>query len=157
MKELLLLVIGMVEIKAVDLLQIMWMKSKMKKPEFQDMKVIDNKEYVSRNELEEAYELKPSTKIFKKVDGKLEYIQGSWKRLFRINWSSMLVVLVIILSFLMIRSYIDVYNNPCDYCIISGCNPTYDLNIPDKGTPAKIDAQDVYVKVDINPYDNIGQ
>jgi hypothetical protein len=129
----------------------------MNKIEFQDKKVIDNKEYISRSELEEAYELKPTTKIFKKVDGKLEYIPGSWKRMLKINWSSMLVVLVIILSFLMIRSYIDVYNNPCDYCTISGCNINSGLINQDKGIPTKVDAQDVYVKVDVNPYDNIQQ
>jgi hypothetical protein len=63
------------------------------------------------------------SKMFEKdSEGKLRYIPGSWKRMFQMpKWYVILVVLVVVMSFYMIKDYKDVYNNPCDYCKIDGC------------------------------------
>lgn len=96
--------------------------NKKKHVEFIDTIAENGKEYVSRDELELNYDLRPSKKLFtvNKETGERVRVPDYWRRMLRIDWMVMLVVAIIVFSFFMyqgsIAEYKSVALNPCKYC-----------------------------------------
>lgn len=105
-----------------------------KRIEFKDTKIIDDEEYVNRYELERDYDIKKSSKLFARdpITKEKKYIPGSWKRIFRIDFNTILIVAIVVLGFLFFQTATQecraVMESPCDYC--SGAIMVEGLNIP---------------------------
>jgi hypothetical protein len=130
----------------------------MSKLFFKSTKILDGQEYVSKEELEKDFIVKRSGKLFEKdASGKLRFV-GTWKQMFRVEWYTVVIVVMALCTYGLFtqstKECMSAMENPCLYCSSQDAIHWNKL-LDNESKEVSVNPQEIYVKVDINPYDNI--